>query len=92
MGEKFSIYESVTVKKHTFKLFDACGLIRLFDRCIRIKRNFYSKIFKKKKRKLEKPSSMRDMPDSDSNGSEEGPFKGLNDAAMYVGEGPILVL
>ena len=35
---------------------------------------------------------MRDMPDSDSDVSEEGPFKGLNDAAMYIGEGPILFL
>lgn len=32
------------------------------------------------------------MPDSDSDAEEEGPFKGLTDSAMYVGEGPILYL
>ena len=35
---------------------------------------------------------MADMPDSDSDASEEGPFRGLNDAAMYIGEGPVLYL
>lgn len=35
---------------------------------------------------------MKDMPDSDSDASDEGPFQGLNDAAMFVGEGPILYL
>lgn len=49
-------------------------------------------LFKRRKRKLEKPISMRDMPDSDSDISEEGPFRGLTDAAMYIGEGPILYL
>lgn len=32
------------------------------------------------------------MPDSDSDASEEGPFRGLSDAAMFIGEGPILYL
>lgn len=35
---------------------------------------------------------MMDLPDTDSDASEEGPFQGLSDAAMYVGEGPILYL
>lgn len=51
-----------------------------------------NKCFKKKKKKLEKPSSMKDMPDSDSDASEEGVFKGLTDASIFIGEGPVLYL
>lgn len=57
-----------------------------------MKRRLINKCFKKKKKKLEKPSSMRDMPDSASDGSEEGPYRGLSDSAMFIGEGPILFL
>ena len=35
---------------------------------------------------------MKDLPDTDSDASEEGPFKGLSDASIYIGEGPILFL
>lgn len=35
---------------------------------------------------------MKDLPDTDSDQSQEGPSSGLSEAAMYVGEGPILYL
>ena len=93
LNDKFKLSESVTVKDHNLKLFDACGFLRCLEKITRIFRKCFKKCFKKKtKKKFEKPSSMKDLPDTDSDASEEGPHKGLSDAAMYVGEGPILFL
>ena len=37
-------------------------------------RKYCNKCLKKKKKKFVKPSSMKDLPDTDSDASEEGPF------------------
>ena len=92
LGVKFPVSDSITVKSHTFKLFDAFGCIRVLEKFSKMKDRFFNKLFKKPKKKLQTPSSMGDLPDSDSGGEEEGPFKGLTDSAMYIGEGPILYL
>lgn len=45
-------------------------------------------ILKKKTKGIEKPESMKDVPDDD----KDDTFEGLSKAAIYVGEGPILYL
>ena len=74
LNEKFKLSESVTVKDHTFKLFDAFGCLKILEKAKKVLRRFWNKCFKKKtKKKFEKPSSMKDLPDTDSDASEEGP-------------------
>lgn len=52
LGVKFPVSESITVKSHTFKLFDAFGCIRFVEKFQKFKRIMFNKIFKKPKKKL----------------------------------------
>lgn len=92
-NEKFSIWESITIKDFGLKLFDIVGCIRCYNVYKESKKRCFNWCFKKKKRKFEKPVSMRDVPDSDSDSSDtKNTYKGLSNAAIYVGEGPVLYL
>jgi hypothetical protein len=48
----------------------------------------------KKRKSFEKPDTMKDVPTSsdDSSDNKNDTFKGLSKAAIYIGEGPILYL
>jgi len=91
--EKFSIWEPITIKDYGLKLFDIAGCIRLYELYKKGKKHCFKWLVKKKKKKFEKPISMRDVPDSDSGSSDtKNTYKGLSNAAIFVGEGPILYL
>ena len=67
LGEKFKVTESITVKNQNLKLFDAFGCLRCIEKCSKVCRKGFKKFYNRKKRKrLEKPRSMKDLPDSDS--------------------------
>lgn len=74
LGDKFKYSDSVTVKNHNLKLFDAFGCLKHLEKISKIMRKYCNKCLKKKKKKFVKPSSMKDLPDTDSDASEEGPF------------------
>ena len=58
----------------------------------RAKKRLLNWFFKKQKKLIEKPESMKDVPDSGSDSENHDSFEGLSQAAIYVGEGAILYL
>jgi hypothetical protein len=68
-GEKFSIYDSVTVSKYFLKLIDACGCLSCYKCFSEQSKKATKFIFKKKEKGIEKPSSMKDVPDDENNDS-----------------------
>jgi hypothetical protein len=90
--EKFDIKESATVYNYGLKLTDACFCMAIYNICRRCKKRFLNWCFKKQKKNIEKPESMKDVPDSGSDSENHDSFQGLSQAAIYVGEGAILYL
>lgn len=70
-GEKFSIFDRITVKDFYLKLLDMFGCIRFYGSYRDFKKKCYKICLKNKKRKFVKPNSMKDMPDSGSNSSDD---------------------
>lgn len=70
-GKKFSGFETITVKDYYFKLFDLCGCIRCYHRYKELKRKCFNNCFRTRKRKFTKPRSMKDVPDTESNSSDD---------------------
>jgi hypothetical protein len=58
----------------------------------RLKKRLLNWCFKKQKKNIEKPESMKDVPDSGSGSDNHDSFQGLSGAAIYLGEGAILYL
>ena len=87
-GDKFSIIDSVTVDNYYLKLSDACGCMKCYEFLSNFKNRIKNFISKKKEKQIEKPHSMKDVPDGDKVDS----YEGLTKAAIFVGEGPILYL
>lgn len=80
--------DSVTVDNYMLKLIDACGCLKCYEIVTGVSKRANKFIFKKKDKGLQKPASMKDVPDDENNDS----FQGLSKASIYVGEGPILYL
>jgi hypothetical protein len=91
--EKFSPSDSVTVYNYGLKLSDACGLIQLLD-CLKRLKSALKKKFKKNDKKFLRPETMKDLPDSDSSDDalKNDTYRGLSEAAIYLGEGSVIYL
>jgi hypothetical protein len=96
--EKFSPFDRVHVFNYGIKLTDACGFIVIINWFAsmksKLKRFLLKKNFFKKEKYFKKPPTMKDLPDTDS---EDDPikndtYKGLSEAAIYLGEGAVLYL
>lgn len=92
-NESFGVFDSVSIKNFGMKLCDPCKCLNCYN-YFRIKfRGVRKMLIKPKKKILRKPKSMGDIPDSNSDSSEENDtFKGLKPCAIYLGEGPIMYL
>ena len=86
LSNSFKNFDTITVKDYYFKLFDLFGCIRFYQKYKDLKKRFFSYCLKNKKRKFVKPHSMKDVPDSCSDSSDDpkNTFKGLSDAAVYL--------
>jgi hypothetical protein len=83
----------VTVNKYGLKLTDACCCLAIFKVLTRCKKRFLAWCLKRHKKTIEKPESMKDVPDSGSDSDENfDSFQGLSHASIYLGEGAILYL
>jgi hypothetical protein len=90
--EKFSVYESPTVYNYGLKLADACFCMAIYNCFRRVSKRLFNWFFKKRKKLIVKPESMKDVPDSASDSENQDSFQGLSSAAIYVGEGAVLYL
>lgn len=62
-GEKFDVWESLTVANYNIKLIDAFGCQKCFDACTVCLKKAEKLVTRKKDKGLEKPASMQDVPD-----------------------------
>ena len=69
--EKFKLTDSVTVNKYGYKLADACYCLALLNLSKKCQRKCYAWCFKKHKKNIEKPDSMKDVPDSASDSDDQ---------------------
>ena len=86
--QKFDVRSSITVSMYELKLADALGCIRCYNFCTKCKDKASGVLLRKKDKGLQKPESMKDVPDDDKNDS----YQGLSKAAVFLGEGSILYL
>jgi hypothetical protein len=76
------------------KLSDACGFIKLLNKLKSVKSRLKRALNLKKHKKFQRPVSMQDLPDTDSSDDpiKNDTYKGLSEAAIYLGEGAVLYL
>ena len=73
-NEKFSISESSSVYNYGMKLSDACFCMAIYQCTKKINKSVYAWFFKKSKKKIDKPESMQDVPDSGSGSDNQDSF------------------
>ena len=65
-GERFDVWESITVADYNLKLIDACGCQTCFKCCSKYAKKAEKLVTRKKDKGLEKPASMQDVPDGEA--------------------------
>jgi hypothetical protein len=92
--EKFSPFDTVHVFNYGMKLSDACGFIKVLNWLAEAKSKLKRALNLKKTKKFKKPATMKDLPDTDSSDDpiKNDTYKGLSEAAIYLGEGAVLYL
>jgi hypothetical protein len=92
--EKFSPFDRVHVFNYGMKLTDACGFVRIINMLAEFKSKLKRALNLKKRKAFKKPATMKDLPDTDSSDDpiKNDTYKGLSEAAIYLGEGAVLYL
>ena len=93
--DRFSVKDRVTVNEYEAKLSDMCYCYAA-NKFFKEKAKEFKKMIKGPKLdKIERPPSMKDLPESDSSSEEEGGdngTKGLTQCSIALGEGATLYL
>ena len=94
------VEQSINIARYGWRMIDCCFCFQFYKQlkqCFKSCKKCYNcgKIPKQKKKKtVDKPDTMADVPDSpESSASDyEDPYYGLQNGAIYLGEGAVLYL